>query len=167
MIKRKRKLSLILAGLTAAFLLACRASPGLDRAVLDGLSRPAMLFLHRLTAPVPFPVAEPLTVALAAVLTCSLLPSLKSLNALRRWLVGAARVALILGGLLALLWGPAVLSPGEAVPPPEGEQLAWLCESLIDQLNAAQPAFPDPAEDRKSTRLNSSHNVASRMPSSA
>ena len=32
---------------------------------------------------------------------------------------------------------------------------------------AKYPALPEPLPDRKSTRLNSSHNVISRMPSSA
>ena len=39
--------------------------------------------------------------------------------------------------------------------------------SILDPLrNPAQP-FANPAEDRKSTRLNSSHSSVSRMPSSA
>ena len=41
-------------------------------------------------------------------------------------------------------------------------------EELVKQLNAASAAYYNGQdEDRKSTRLNSSHNVISRMPSSA
>ena len=95
-----------------------------------------LFFLHRLTAPVPFPVAE----ALAA-----LLPPLAILALLRRRPAALLRGVLALLGLLALLWGPACAAPVEALPLPDAAGLARLCEDLIDALNAAPLAFPDPA----------------------
>ena len=136
----------IAAGAVVLFMLACRLSPCLDRAALDGFCRPAMLALQRLTAPVPFPVAEPLGLVLAALPAFRLFASLGSAKALCRWLTGVTWAALTLGGLLALLWGPALLLAEEAVSPPEGDRLAWLCGALVDALNGMEPAFPDPVD---------------------
>ena len=141
--KKSGRAYMILAGGVALFLLACWTSPEFDRAALDGVSLPAMSLMHRLTAPVPFPVAEVAAIALAAVLTFALLTSLTRPDALRRWLRGTAWTALLLGGLLALLWGPARLRPKEPISAPDADELAWLCEYLIDDLNASPLAFPE------------------------
>ena len=98
--------------------------------------------LHRLTAPIPFPVTEPLALALAVLLTSSLSAALRKQRRPRF----AACALLTLFILLAVLWGPALCLPEEPVPILSGEQLAWLCGGLIDRLNASPLAFSDPAE---------------------
>ena len=67
---------------------------------------------------------------------------------------GTARLVRVYGG------EPCVKLPG-AVPAPEGEG-RWPITELGDYCFSEKPRG-----DRKSTRLNSSHNVISRMPSSA
>ena len=133
------------AGGTALVLVAGRISPGFGRFLLSGLSLPAMAGLHRLTAPAPFPVAEPVALGIAAILVFAFLTSIKSASALRRWVKGATRTVLVLGMLLALLWGPALMQPVEGVPEPGDAQLAWLCGELIDTLNTSRLSFPAPA----------------------
>ncbi len=121
------------------FLLVCRLYPSAARTALERFSAPVMARLHRLTAPIPFPVAEPLALALAILLTSSLIVALRS----RRRPRFAARLLLALLSLLAILWGPALCLPEEPVPAPSGEQLARLCAGLIDGLNASPLAFSD------------------------
>ncbi len=133
-------------GMIALVLLAGGINPGVVRFLLDKVSLPAMAGLHRLTAPVPLPVAEPAALGIAAILVFTFLTSLISASALRHWLKGAARAALVLGGLLALLWGPPLVQSVEDAPAPENEQLEWLCGELIDALNASPLAFPTPGE---------------------
>lgn len=132
----------LLAAVPGLFLLICRLYPAAARAALEGFSAPVMARLHRLTALIPFPVAEPLALALAVLLTSSTIAALRN----RRRPRFAARALLVLLALLAVLWGPALCLPEEPVVAPGGEQLAWLCGDLIDRLNASPLAFPDPAE---------------------
>jgi hypothetical protein len=90
--------------------------------------------------------------------------------------LGCARLG---APLVALLWGcpqpvPADASPDTTVTDPNAVQLALADRVTSDCRRAelrfvvrrggAHAALP---ADRKSTRLNSSHNPASRMPSSA
>ena len=77
-------------GMVALVLLAGRLSSGFARFLLEKVSLSAMAGLHRLTAPVPFPVAEPAALGLTAILIFTFLTSLKSASTLRRWLKGAA-----------------------------------------------------------------------------
>jgi len=95
--------------------------------------------LHRLTAPFPFPVAEPLTLALLLV----------TLTGLRRgprgFLRRLSKTALALLLALAVLWGPAMAVPADDLPTPDAQQLAWLCGNLVHALEASAPEFPDPA----------------------
>ena len=121
-------------GLLAGYVLGCRVSPRFARAALDGLSLPVMRALHRLTSRVPFPVVEPLALALAAVHLSMLLngviraAALRSPEPMRRPLARLARTALALAGALVLLWTPARAIPCEQVPPvPTTDQLEWLC----------------------------------------
>ena len=132
----------LLVAVPGLFLLVCRLYPPASLAALEGFSAPVMACLHRLTAPIPFPVTEPLALALAVILTSSLIVALRN----RRRLRFAVRLLLAPLALLAMLWGPALCLPEEPVPTPSGEQLAWLCDRLIDRLNASPLAFPDPAE---------------------
>lgn len=104
------------------------------------LTVPLLALLHRLTAPVPFPVAEPLALVLLLVTLAGLRRG--PLGFLRR--LGRTAAAVLLA--LALLWGPAVAVPGEALPAPDARQLAWLCGNLIHALEAAAPDFPAPAD---------------------
>ena len=124
------------------FLLVCLLYPSASRAALVGFSAPIMARLHRVTASIPFPVTEPLALALAVLLTSSLIAALRNHRRPR------FAVRLLLGVItaLAMLWGPALCLPEEPVPTPSGEQLAWLCGDLIDRLNASSLAFPDPDE---------------------
>ena len=117
-------------------------SPGVARFAVERVSLPIMSALHRLTAPIPFPVAEPLALVLAALLTSLLVASIKDHRRLRT----AAWVVLIPAALLALTWVPPLCLPGDPVPAPGGDQLTWLCGDLVGQLSASPLAFPDPAD---------------------
>ena len=142
-----------LIALPALYALACRADGRFARAARDGFGVPAMRALHRLGAPVPFPVSEPLALALAAALALSLAAagvrclSTRSLRPLRPALAGIGRTALLLGGALIALWAPArAATDAEAPPAPTAAQLERLCGELVDALNASPLIFPDRAE---------------------
>ena len=55
-------------------------------------------------------------------------------------------------------------SVSEGHPDKVADQIS---DAVLDKLLAYDPSSKVACEDRKSTRLNSSHNVISRMPSSA
>ena len=134
------------------FVLACRAFPAFSRAALERVSIPVMAALHRFTARVPFPVAELAALILGSSLLTGLihavLLSLSTRNPapLRRWFSALTTVALILVAALILLWCPARAQPVSDVPEPDGEQLARLCEALIEALNRSPLDFPAPPE---------------------
>lgn len=145
--------TVILAGMLLLFAAACLASRGFSDWMLRRASRPAMLRLHRLTARVPFPLTEPLTFGIAALALGSLIAAIlravrmREATALRRWLRGLARTALLLVGALAILWLPACgATPPDLPPEPDAEQLSWLCGELIDALNGGLSPFPAPAD---------------------
>ena len=135
-------------GALVAFLLACRVSPTFAGTVLSRFSQHAMLGLHRLTAPMPFPVAEPLALGVAAVPAGALAPAAiraavrreAALLICRAKTLGFA--ALALAGLLTLLWAPAWFLPVADIQGPDDAQLAWLCDSLVNALNASDLVFP-------------------------
>ena len=139
-------------GLPAAFCLALRAWPGLAEAALRGLSLPALRLLHRLTAHVPFPAAEPLALMLIAAALPPLIAAARALaaqnpGALRPCLRGLRRRTLCLVMALCLLWEPARAVPApEALPLPSARQLEWLGVALIDALNANGARVIDPQE---------------------
>lgn len=126
----------------------CAVDADFARAALNGVSLPAMAWLHRLTAPIPFPAAEALAMGIIAVALFELARALRAFDpkALRRCAAGLLCAALALGGLMELVWLPAVAAPREAPPQPDANQLEWLCAELIDALNASPLAFPDAAE---------------------
>ena len=103
--------------------------------------KPLLFLLHRLTAPIPFPVAEPL----------ALLVLLIPLTGLRRgprgFLRRLGKTALPVLLALAVLWGPVLTVPTPQPPAPDADQLAWLCGNLIHCLNAACGPFPADALD--------------------
>ena len=138
------------------YALACLASRGFAAFALERLSRPAMAALHRLTAPMAFPLTEPLTLTLAVLAAASLLAAIvrtarrHDVAPLRRWARGTAGTALALLGMLALLWLPACGAGTEDLPPaPDAGRLSWLCGELIDALNDGLTAFPAPADSLK------------------
>ena len=121
-----------------------RISPGFARWMLGSLSIPGMAILHRLTAFVPFPVAEPLALGLILLALTGLF---------RVWAIGSPdllkrAMGVLSASLLAfiLFWAPALALPVPEIPVPHAEQLSWLCARLVDQLNASPLAFPGPAE---------------------
>ena len=143
---KRARYSMILAGiclLLYAFL--CLVFPRFARFVLNRVTCPLLLGLNRLTARVPFPLSEPVAFAagLIALLTLARAVVRRKHEALRRWLRGMAAAFLALAWALALTWLPAMARPADAPPVPDAGQLEWLCESLIDQLNAAPLAFPE------------------------
>lgn len=130
--------------LPALILLVLRFSPVFARWTLEGLSAPGMALLHRLTAPIPFPVVEPLVLAL-------ILLALEGL--FHAWSIGSPRpfkssMCVLFALLLAfiLLWAPPLATPVPGIPAPDADRLFRLCARLIDQLNASPLAFPDPAD---------------------
>lgn len=139
-------------GLPGLYLLACRSCPAFARGALEGFSLPVMARLHRLTVPVPFPVAEYFALGLGAALLFTLAAALSRALArtggrpLSRWLAGFAFTGIALGGALVLLWGPAWTLPGEPVPAPRSDPLSRLCDALIVELNASKPRFPEAEE---------------------
>ena len=98
--------------------------------------KPLLSLLHRLTAPIPFPVAEPLALLLL------LIPLTGLVRGLRGFLSRLAKTALTLLLALAVLWGPAMAVPADALPAPGADRLAWLCGNLIHCLNDTCGPFP-------------------------
>ena len=134
------------------FLPACCACPAFARAALNAASIPAMSALHRLTARIPFPVAEPLALLLTGVAFWALLRAgfracrSRCLRPLRGWLRALACAALTVVGAFALLWAPACAQPIAAVPETGDARLAMLCDALIGALNDAPLAFSGPSD---------------------
>lgn len=151
MAQRERRGALAAVCLMAGYALTCRVSARFAHAALEGLSLPVMRALHQFTARVPFPVVEPLALVLAALHTYSLLAGASravadgSAKPLRRPLARLAWTALLLGGVLVLLWSPArAIPPGEVASIPTTDQLEWLCGELIDALNGSDLAVLAP-----------------------
>lgn len=139
-------------GAPVLFLITCRAVPGFARAALEGVSVPVMGRLHRLSAPVPFPVAEAVALGIGGATLASLAAALvrglvrRELGPMKRWLAGLAGTAIALGSLLALLWGPALAMPVPSVAEPDDGRLVRLCDALIERLNASELCFPEASE---------------------
>ena len=148
MAKRAKRWKVIFPGALLVFVLLCLISPGFATLILDRVSRPALLALNRLTARVPFPVSEPVTLTIGAIALAALIRAALRLQIapLARWLRGIAVTALAIAWVLALTWLPAMLQPVEAPPAPDADQLEWLCKALIRHLNEASLAFPESAE---------------------
>jgi hypothetical protein len=110
--------------------------------MLENLSVPGMVFIHRLTAPVPFPVAEPLALGLILLAPAGLLRARAASRPPKclPWTLFALLLAFI------LLWAPALAVPVPDIPAPDAGALTRLCARLVDQLNAAPLSFPEPAD---------------------
>lgn len=126
--------------LMLVFVLLLRLSPDFARWLLENLSVPGLALLHRLTACVSFPVAEPL--ALAVIL-------LALARLFHAWAAGSFRPLKRLTGVLftllfafILLWVPALVVSVPDIPVPNADQLSRLCMRLVDQLNASPLSFP-------------------------
>lgn len=117
-----------------AWMAACRFIPG-HAARWQAVAQPARLALHRLTAAVPFPVAEPLALMLPGLAV--------GRSGARR----AARALLLTAWMYALLWYPAYWATvPEATPAATPAQLAALCDQLLDALSgASESPSPDDA----------------------
>lgn len=121
-------------------LLLLRLSPAFARWLLESLSVPGMALLHWLTASIPFPVAEPLALALILLALAELF---------RAWAAGSFKPLKRLLGVLSalllafiLLWTPVLSIPVPDIPAPNADQLSRLCMGLLDQLNASPLSFP-------------------------
>ena len=115
----------------AGFALALRLCPPLAAGWTRALSRPALLALNRLTAALPFPLAEPAALLLAAKLLR---------DALSRQGRSFLRTLLALAFGYALLWlPPSLASPAPAYPAPDAARLEALCDALVDALVDAPP----------------------------
>ena len=130
------------------FMVVCRLSPGFSSFWMNAFILPVSRSLHRLSGRLPFPLLEWGMIILAGLaLSTAFVALLRALRRLRlapifrllwHWLWGI----LILGGTYALLWYPAYwVSPAETMPSVSTEALGWLCESLIDDLNASDLRF--------------------------
>ena len=139
-----------------ALRLALRAAPALPLALFwrfptlaarwrNGVSLPALEALHRWTARIPFPAAEPAALLLAAAAIA--MPVAALIRRRPSLLLRVLEGALLLGGLLALLWAPVCLAASEPrLSAPQAGELEALCRRLIADLNAA-PKLPFPAEE--------------------
>ena len=149
MARKGKRLWIVWASSLALFCLLCRAFPDFLR---ERVSHPLTMALHRLTARVPFPVSELMTFAVGVTALLALVSAaLRAITRRRaepllRWLRGVAAAGLALATLLALAWLPAMLAPTDLPPEPDAGQLAWLCEALVNRLNAAPLDFPASAD---------------------
>ena len=117
-----------------------RHFPAFARWMMESLSVPGMVLLHRLTASISFSLAEPLALAFVLLALAGLFSACASgsLRHLKR-LMSALSVLLL---AFILLWGPALAVPVPGIPVPHADRLSWLCAQLVEQLNASPLAFP-------------------------
>ena len=130
--RRHRRFPLPAALLTLlAFMLLCRV-PKLAILWQKRFMLPISRLLRRV--PATFPLLEPLALLTAAAALSQLLRF--------RWRSALWLAFSVLAGY-ALLWYPAYWAqPEEVYPMPAAPQLAWLCQSLIDSLNASPLEAP-------------------------
>ena len=139
-------LALMAAG--SALMLLCRLVPGFARAWRALFLRPVAGLLSRLTARVPFPIAEPLAIAALTCLAAGLIFSLWRCFLLQKsrpmlhYLRGVLRLFAMLLAMYAAMWYPAYWCKEAYAPRATQSQLEALCETLIDRLNAAPADFP-------------------------
>lgn len=135
------------------FMVVCRLIPSFSRFWMNAFILPVSRSLHRLSGRLPYPLLEWGMIILAGLfLSTAFVALLRALRSLRlapifrllwHWMWGI----LIIGGAYALLWYPAYwVEPAEAMPSVSTEALSWLCESLIDDLNASDLRFSSPDE---------------------
>ena len=126
--------------------LALRLSPALALAWARGVSRPLLRAMNRGTGRLPFPLAEPLALLLAAALLGASARRLRRgrwRDALRAFLLPA----LALLSAYALLWLPNGFSEAASRPvSPDPGRLEALCGALVDALNADAAEPPAPAD---------------------
>lgn len=136
---------LVFAAATAGFMLICRARPDFSEHWTNAVIRPAARGLSALSARVPFAMLE---VGIAALCTglivCSALSVAGAIKRRALWpvtkfLLRSSALALGLAATAALLWYPAYFVPRAPRAQARPEQLAALCEALIDELNALPP----------------------------
>ena len=126
----------------ALIVLSCRFVPGFAALWTCGVIRPLSALLSRVSAKAPFPLLEAFALACTAwaLWGAVTLP----VRCLRAWgLAPLARFAkrvlawaLAVALAYALLWYPAYFAVGPQAHAATAEQVAALCEALIDRLNA-------------------------------
>lgn len=120
----------------AAVMAIIRGSPGFSALWQAHISLPVLELMHRATAPLPFPLLEPL--ALAALLLC----------ARRHPAARLRRLVWIAAAIFALLWYPAYwVRPAIEITPANASSLEALCLWLIDTADDV-PARIEDWEDR-------------------
>lgn len=133
----------------ALIVLSCRFVPGFAALWTRGVIRPLSALLSRASAKAPFPLLEAFALACAAwalwgavalPVRCLRARGLAPLARFAKRLTASALAAAL---AYALLWYPAYFAVGPQVHAATAEQVAALCEALIDRLNASALAFPD------------------------
>ena len=120
----------------AAFMAVFRAAPVFSALWQAHIARPVLLAMHRATAPLSFPVLEPLALAALALCVC------------RHPMARLRRLTWIAAALFALLWYPAYWGqPAVEYPPADAPALERLCLALIG-AESVDPVRPDAWEDR-------------------
>ena len=130
--------------LTACWMAACRALPAAADWWLLRVMGPAAGTLGRASAALPFPLAEPLALLLAASAALGLLRALVGgPRRLLHWLRACALGLAVLAAGYALLWYPAYFAPSArpypVFPAADAPRLHALCRELIARLNEADP----------------------------
>ena len=116
----------------AAWLMACRWVPGLAEKWHLAVALPALRALHRASSAFPFPLLEPLALAVPIIAL------------VRRRM---ARVLLVVAGIYALLWYPAYWAKApEVFPVADAAALETLCGDLTDRLKGPAPDLDGTAE---------------------
>ena len=116
----------------AAWLMACRWVPGLAEKWHMAVALPALRALHRASSAFPFPLLEPLALAVPIIAL------------VRRRM---ARALLAIAGIYALLWYPAYWAEApEVFPIADAAALETLCGDLTDRLKGPAPDLDGTAE---------------------
>ena len=133
----------------ALIVLSCRFVPGFAALWTRGVIRPLSALLSRVSAKAPFPLLEAFALVCAAwaLWGAAALPvrclRARGLAPLARFAKRLTASALAVVLAYALLWYPAYFAVGPHAHAATAEQVAALCEALIDRLNASALAFPD------------------------
>jgi len=139
--------SLFAAGFSAAVLIF-RICPGIAAFWTNTVIRPFGQTLNHLTGFVPFPVSELLILLVLFTLItgflCAVLKSFrrKGFSPIMRWIKSSFGLLLFFLAAYAFLWYPAYWTVNAEAPSPDSDQIIWLCETLIDELNHADFDFP-------------------------
>lgn len=152
-----KKRTIVSAALWAAALL-CALLP--KPWLAERVSRPLLKLLGRWSAGVPFPIAEPLVIALIALFAIALAAALircvtlRRASPLARFALDVAMVTGALTLLYLIVWFPVARTSALATPTPAQPRQALfaLCERLTEQADGLRALLPD-ALDYKRERI--------------